>query len=167
VSDHSFRVAVIAVELLARIWNRMNRFDIAQSDGDTPRSEWELALMWTAINHDVAESHTGDISGGVKYRYPAFKSALGAVERTECEYTGPASGKVATIVKIADLVESTTWLQHNKHGSHADTVHRWLRQRRWEAVQASAPHLGIDADELAGVVQALAHDIEIEEGRNP
>jgi 5'-deoxynucleotidase YfbR-like HD superfamily hydrolase len=95
VAEHSFRVAVIAMELM----------DAAGIPLTVRLGE---VLGWALI-HDGPEAETGDIPYNIKKYMP--NSILYQAESEMCPWYGKTTGESAAIVKIADKIEEVTWLR--------------------------------------------------------
>lgn len=104
VADHSFRVAAIAYEL----WWRLRPMEV---DPGT-------MIIW-ALWHDVDESVTGDLPSIAKDR-------LNVVQKKFVEFPPYTVGAFREadreIVKMADYIETYTWLVMNANGFHAGQV---------------------------------------------
>lgn len=151
VADHSFRVVVIYLELCARVpWD----------------TNWET-LMW-AIHHDGAESRTADIPGN-------FKVHLGNLndhERHVCGWLNlppfidfarrDSLGK--SVVKLADLIETYTFISMNGFGSHAlRATDKISRQVLDHAVDLGK----VTGKDFFGVTERMIADIQSEREREP
>jgi len=138
VAEHSFAVAIIAIELVTRI----TTLSICRPGH----------LLYAALVHDIDESVTGDISS------PA-KRMMGALPTFVAVSPGWLPTKLELdVVKLADLIEAYTWLWMNGAGSHANQV-------RLESVgprlSKHAMSLGVDS----GDIDKLLNEIAQEDGR--
>lgn len=126
-SDHTYGVAVIAMELARRLW-----------PGDIELLK-EVALA--AIIHDLPEVITGDIPTPVKEGL-GIKGTLNEVE-SRLLYCGlsyqDAPEQARMIVKAADLIESIRFLdQHgNMFSRHTTSVRNKLYRRLAQGSLAS------------------------------
>lgn len=144
VADHSFRVVVILRELADRLSITLTAED-----------------LWYALTHDGAESVTGDIPGKFKARYlPDIRQA----ELAACPWLDPRLVPIGralvsniTLVKLADLIETYTWIAMNGYGPHALTV----QERIWLDVQ----NLCDGNTEMFAAAHAAAHHVVCETGR--
>lgn len=109
VADHSYRVAVIYLELCARL-------------GKEP----SLRGLTRAIRHDAAESYTGDIPGDfkreVKEELRAAEAKLGLALGEE-----PADWE-KRLIKIADKIEGFTFIFVNGIGPHGERIKDLMRE---------------------------------------
>lgn len=97
VADHSFRVAIIALNLVDWLIfkgiKEINRGKVV-----------ELAIL-----HDIAESHTGDVPTPFKRN---IKAIAGATAYQRLFPTGHEGHLYEMdVVKIADVMESITWIE--------------------------------------------------------
>lgn len=94
VSDHTFRVAIIFIELTARL--------------DLP---WTSADLLGVLIHDLGESRTGDIPTPVKRE-------LGMKE-LPVHFSSP---EIERVYRLADLIEAYTFIRRYGEGEHAHRV---------------------------------------------
>lgn len=142
VAEHSHRVAVIALELEARLM-------------------WGGHPMEWAVIHDAPEARSGDIPH-------TFKSSLAGLE--DAEYgaldwsynttpNAPFDTSDKHIVKMADLIEAYTWLMAWGLGAHANRVTPKIYKQLWDYVHATY------TGEVWAVVDKVITEILDEVGR--
>lgn len=121
VAEHSFLVAIIAMEL----YNEMVGVD---PNDDNSIKEFN-ALVMGAIFHDIAEIKLGDLPTPSKQLFKQFygDDMFDKIEETifpEMPYTG--HGELGTelrkIIKMADTIEAVHWIYENGVGAHAKVV---------------------------------------------
>lgn len=103
VAEHSFNVAGIVRELHERL------------QLDSAKYRLDRCVHW-ALYHDVDESITGDIPGNAKGKMVEVKLDIVSViplTITRDEYN---------LVKLADRIESYTWIAMHGRGAHAAEV---------------------------------------------
>jgi len=139
VSDHVFRVLVIALEIYARLSLEM------------PAIVW----LWV-LTHDADESRTGDIPTPAKefLNYPEIG--------TFCTWLAPLrlDPEDRMLTKLADLVEAYTWIAINGTGHHADFVSDRMREEI-DDTMADAD----DPGQLNTVIKTIINDIAGDVGR--
>ena len=142
VADHSFRTAVIFVELA----DRMN----------IPITAWDLVMvLW----HDGPESHSGDIPAPFKSK---IRDIVHTREQDFCPwYDEPTAEKfsdtrVYEIFHAADLIEQYTWLRAWGHGPTATRASSLIYEKITEQITT--------VDNMT-VIWAIIADINDEEGR--
>lgn len=137
VADHSFRVAVIYLELCARI------------GGKRP----SLEALTRAIQHDAAEAYTGDIPGDfkreVKEELRAAEAKLGLALGEE-----PLEREIY-LIKLADKIEGYTFICLNGIGPHADRIKKIMKDELIELAGVDWP-----------IVRIISQDIIEESERN-
>ncbi len=109
VADHTFRVIVILDELARRI----GVTQLAVSD------------VWHALIHDAAESRTGDVSGRFKEELAVrgdWKKAEHRMSPWLSEDQGMERAATKGLLKLADLVETITFVKRYGVGPHAERV---------------------------------------------
>ncbi len=111
VAEHSFAVAVIALEIL----------DLLPVMEGVDRG---IVLEW-ALAHDAPETFTGDISGRFKNENPAVRDSVLMAE------------KVHAIIKLADRIEAYAFIRDWGHGARADDV----KQELWMKIDGATAHL--------------------------
>lgn len=110
VAEHSFAVAVIAMEICERL-------------GVYPTA----TVMWHALTHDMPEVLTGDIDGKFKRDNPEVKAAIVAAEkRAFPDLSRIGDPGVEAVVKLADKIEGLAWISVWGHGPRADDIKREL-----------------------------------------
>jgi 5'-deoxynucleotidase YfbR-like HD superfamily hydrolase len=152
VAEHSFVVAIIALELLIR-------FNLLKDD------RWTLEVLVWALMHDAPEVLTGDIDGKFKRDYDSVRAAVTEAEHKSFPWyrdiaTG-ISSQANTIVKLADKMESIHFIRQWGTGGRADDVRRELEALLFtEMVPKAATVLDIDEDTVEGVVRhVLDHSL--------
>lgn len=135
VADHSYRTAMIVMEL----WTRLQPPDTSLSN-----------VVMLALLHDVSESITGDTPSIVKDRTVVkadFVALPDWLEPNVAEFE---------LVRLADRIEEYTWLVMNGTGYHAqevaDSLMTALREK-YETTPAGA------------LLPELIREITMEEGR--
>lgn len=140
VADHTFRVAVIAMELCDRLVH-------------TPSNRFLRYILM----HDAPESRTGDIPTPTKAEigadnfdhvcpwYPPVKM--------NCEYE--MSGRDLAIFEISDLIEAYTYIVRWGAGPRAKRVAAGVREKLMKVVP----------EEWREVVLEILDDIEFDSGR--
>jgi len=142
VGDHTFRVLVIAKEL----------FDYAQVD--MPSRIWYAILI-----HDVDESRTADLPTPAKNLIPGLPepSRFCPWLRTPGQTPAALVGQERQLVKLADMIESATWIKMHGAGAHAEDVALGMSRAVIAEAQGNS--------ELAMMVSDLMTTITEEEGR--
>lgn len=145
VADHSFRTAVIAMEL----WRRLEQAEVSNPGVDPAH------LVMYALVHDVDESVTGDLSSIIKDRsgrtvvdqltFPPLWAAAGSFTAAERD-----------LVKLAEKIEEYTWLVMNGAGYHAQEVCDAMMDRLRANYGGNVP---------LGILPELIREIVMEEGR--
>ncbi len=110
-AEHSFNVAVIAMELANR-WN---------SKGGLRPVNTELAMA-RAITHDLDEIFTGDMPPTTKKEMRKRGFDMKELGRL----FPPCSPREEEIVKAADFIEALTFLDSSGDGPHATRVRDYL-----------------------------------------
>lgn len=113
VSDHTFRVMVILIELGERL--------------KVPVSH---AALTFAMMHDGAEALTGDIPGDFKERLP--EGSLASAEKSFAPWLArmpTLTETEARLIKLADRIETFTFIKIFGVGPHATRVTEWCRER--------------------------------------
>lgn len=155
VADHSYRVAIIALELYGRLYG----FEPVRS------SVIMSEILLYALIHDVVESHTGDIPGHVKSGSSVLGNALDRIGEIYCpwmeQFTPQQS--IIKLVKIADLIEATSFIWMNRVGPHAEWVWKYTRDKLTEEVNKTVNE--VEKDKLGQVVRDILSDIEGEGDR--
>lgn len=121
VAEHSFAVAVIAMELSERIWGAI----VFES----------CTLLW-AIIHDAPETYTGDIDGKCKRDFPDLTVELRDVEDEMFpwykRWKSIVPSYVVALVKIADIIEAASFIKQWGIGERADDVFWELHKLLYE-----------------------------------
>lgn len=135
VADHTFRVACIYLELCDRL----------------KRDATLRGLTW-AICHDGLESYTGDIPGDFKRelaeKLEEAESKLPVLVYGRTGVNGEPTEQERRLVKLADKIETYTFIATNGVGPHANRIRELMLQE-----------LTSLAGDDWGVVRLLAIDI--------
>lgn len=147
VAEHCFLVAVIAMELLARL-------DLSDDQ------QLSMQVMGWSLVHDVPETLTGDIDGKFKRDYPSVKEAIVEAEAAAFPwydaYANYISPKANTIVKLADKIESIAFIRQWGIGTRADDVRYELEGLLFtELVPAAAVALDLNEEEVDSAVRQI------------
>lgn len=140
VADHTFRVMVILQELCLRLGKPLG-----------------LHQMTYALCHDGAEALTGDIPGDFKERLPP--DALRAAEEAVAPWLTEVPKLTADerrLQKLADQIETYTFIKIFGAGPHSLRVEEWCRERMMRSV----------LDNERAVVRTLIQDILEETDRD-
>ena len=143
VAEHSFRVTIILLELCRRL-------DVSLDFND---------IMW-ALVHDGPEAWTGDIPGPFK---TDGCDANVAPWWHSTEKLMP--DKTKSLIKIADLIEGSSWIGQWGVGQHAVYAGKKLRNEALYKARELAPSIGFGQDQMDKVILAVLTDIECETGR--
>lgn len=143
VADHSFRVAVIAMELAHRLGIII--------DAD---------FITYAIFHDAGEDRIGDPPSPLGAWSEVAKAALSDVQRRLANVDinsvyherGGVSQTCQMIVKLADMMEAAVWLQSHAVGKYSEECAFTLTQKLFMAAGQS----GMGAE---GVVETMMKEI--------
>lgn len=142
VAEHSFRVAIILLEICKRIGVGCE----------------QSTLQW-ALMHDGAESRTGDLPMGIDVPKD--------VEYRECPWLEGqqvyARGRI--LVKLADLVETATWISRWGVGPHATSIAIHLRRYTIEQARLFSFHPDCGYTGLDILIEQIMDDITSEIGR--
>lgn len=148
VAEHSFRVAIITMELGVRL-------DITTS---------KITVLWALI-HDGGECRSGDVPNGFKDE--ALRDRDSEMTPWMKNYDPYIMAVDKALVKLADKIETATWIMANKPPS-SNHAH-YVATRMWDEVrdfcQAAAPVLGYGPDKLREIVEELMLAIHHEVGR--
>ena len=112
VADHTFRVMVILDELGRRLGKPVS-----------------LAVLSRAMFHDGAEALTGDIPGDFKEK---LAGGLDDAEKSMAPWLADLprlTEEEARLLKLADRIETFTFIHNFGVGPHAARVTEWCRQR--------------------------------------
>lgn len=126
VAEHSFNVAVIADRLYHLLTKGSNQ-------RETPQIHY-LILKW-ALWHDIPEVMTGDIPTPIKRHLEGkYPQCISSVESAVCPHYADIKNEiegtaVQVIVKIADLLESISFLQQKQSDTLSAEVSARLRHR--------------------------------------
>jgi hypothetical protein len=145
VADHSFRVAVIYIELC----KRMER-------------EPSISGLRYALVHDGGESRSGDIPTPFKKRIYAHLNGNEAeyvdIEKSACDWMTDQQRSVNPLVAISDQIEAYTFIAVWGHGEYASRVADRIRRHLHEYCIENGADFGI--------VDRLCKDITSELGRD-
>jgi 5'-deoxynucleotidase YfbR-like HD superfamily hydrolase len=153
VAEHSYRVAVISIELLARL-------GVLDLDSKFQTVAWALV-------HDWPETLTGDIDGKFKRMFPDIHDSLRRVENlTFPEYARMGAQtpvKLRQIVKVADYIEALTFIQEFGAGQRAQAVFDELTEILYsEAVPYLADLLPIGVGSVHKIVEGMLYRIDLD-----
>lgn len=143
VGEHTFRVAVIYLELCLRLSRKVEATD----------------LIWVLV-HDGPEAWTGDIPGPFK----SPDSDKGVAPWWH-DYRCRVPGTIQALVKLADMIEGATYLKRYGIGAHAAYVTTRCYEHVAEKAREVAPLVGWGPDAMTQLVQGLMGDIVEETGR--
>lgn len=135
VAEHSFRVAVIALE-------------IAQ------RANLETApVLYRALIHDGPEAGTGDIANPVK---GPIAPDLQRIERVLCPWWDsgrPSRDIFDHIVKVADVMDALVYLQrHGEFMGGLNNIMHWALERMETQYESALNRLPEDMQKTARIV---------------
>lgn len=147
VADHSFRVAIIAMSVCGRL-------GLPKRD-----AKWTLQQVITwALVHDVPEGLTGDIDGKFKRSDLDVKLAVSRAEMKAFPWCEPENEMVRWIVKVADYIETSTFIQANATGPRADDIYRELTVLLFEsAVPRLCEVLQLDLTATTVIIRNIVH----------
>ncbi|MEE8608607.1 MAG: HD domain-containing protein [Nitrospiraceae bacterium] len=141
VAEHSFRVAVIAMEIAQR------------SNLET------YPVIYRALIHDGPEAATGDIPSPMK----RVLSDLRTAEGFACPWAsarGPARDIFDHIVKVADLIDLQIYLRrHGESFGGLDRVIVWALDYMEEQYRAALDRLPSDMQKVAKEVYGEAYSL--------
>lgn len=140
VGEHSFRTAMIAAELWRRTRIKFPGLDLER-------------VMWLSLTHDADESVTGDIPGIVKPELHITTEFVAAP--LEFQHLIPTLQEIK-FVKVCDLLETSTFIEMEGHGYHANQV---IRNLQVELISAT------EKLDIADEVRRLHQHIVDEDGR--
>lgn len=155
VADHSYRVAIIARELVRRLnWENRDGLDVNR-------------LVWLALIHDLDESLTGDIPTPAKRLLgldnpilPHLAGVYGVEGMTPAE---------RGVLALADIIEAYTYLGGKQgggfEGRHRDRVMIGLTPVLTECIRMTANREGNEAPTAERTIWQLITDINEEAGR--
>lgn len=168
VAEHSFAVAIIASELAARLG--MPRCPVGSESSGKPVDFWGRGdLLWWALIHDAPESLTGDIDGKFKRDNPEMKAHIMAAEERSMPWYRESSPGVYSglrwLVKVADFIETATFIKKWGIGPRADDIYQELWHQiagsqvasRGGAVDSLCRVAALDYDEVILVVRDIMH----------
>lgn len=126
VAEHSFGVAVIAMELA--------------TFRPHPEAWLGRVAMW-ALHHDAAESYTGDLPSPFKKRF----EDVGKYEMEVCPWMVEAKlstdEEIRVVVKLADTIEALAWINKwapNAKWRHPDQPNRYIEEVLRERIHTEA-----------------------------
>jgi 5'-deoxynucleotidase YfbR-like HD superfamily hydrolase len=146
VAEHSFRVAVIAMELADRLYKEHCLYDHTWED--------DYMILQAALVHDGPESETGDLPHTTKAQLP--NGLWKDVERTFCPSVTTFSDSITDLVKIADLMECYMFICEEGIGTEAHNAEIATRSDIDLAVAAAMAKFGWKP--LTGVVWGIIAD---------
>lgn len=158
-ADHSFRVAMILQEILTRHPRLTRAENVLNEESTVPAMIRPFNAIWHALTHDIDECVTGDIPGIAKQHMRAKREIPDLVpDKPDIGVTLPE----IQLVKLADLMETYTFLELEAVGPHAQSVVQWLREDVLSKVISEAQSAGL-VDSLK--IEAITRAIISEKGR--
>jgi len=146
VGDHTFRVLVIALDLIARLPIKEGPVERCLNTGD---------LMLAILYHDADESRTGDIPTPVKER-TGVAAPTDACPWLAVYDTYPGLPKsLQLVLDLADKIEALTFIRRYGIGSHAVRAADSMRRK----IEEVCP------EEWRRTVDILIADIDTDRGR--
>lgn len=143
VADHSYRVAIIARELVRRLnWENREGLDVSR-------------LVWLALVHDLDESLTGDIPAPAKKEMDPLRPYL----VTDVPGLHGATSIEIQVLRLADYIEAFTFIGQTM-GAHVERVVAAIRVRINDCLRV----LILDKEQQE-LVWRLVYDIGEETGR--
>lgn len=162
VAEHSFAVAVIAMELADRLG--LPRYQkLGSAHAGAPHDIWDRKdLLWWALVHDAPEAITGDINGKFKRDYPDVKSAVVAAEGRAMPwyYFERPVGNTSLIrlVKVADYIETITFIKRWGIGPRCDDIyHELVKVLFVDATPALAKSINATELSVETIVREVLH----------
>lgn len=127
VAEHSFMVALIAMELAKHIVPHGSLFD-------SPREQFQF--LCAALFHDMPETITGDLPTPAKQVYREFSQnprmfdEMDMLIMPKIPYSdGMLNAKLVWLIKVADLIEAYHFLCNNAAGPYAKVIRNDLWKR--------------------------------------
>lgn len=138
VADHTFRVAAIYLDLCERL-------DLSPTTDD----------LVAIVEHDGPESRSGDISGEYKRELPYMvRVSLHDTDMRLCHWY---THQYTPLVKLADTIETLTFIILEGYGRHAVSVAEYLYPQVCKQAEL--------ADCPLTILEDIIHDITIEKDR--
>lgn len=135
VAEHSFNVAIIAVEIATQLGQQGNFF---------VSTDLMNSIMWWSLIHDAPEVLTGDIDGKFKRVLPRItKAAMVEAEQEHFQWMPQPMPEAKVIVKVADVLESILFLRSWMTGERAACVEDELLQLVLPEAVTAAARLGV------------------------
>lgn len=147
VSDHVFRVLVIATELAERLGVRLY-----------------ADFFFCALHHDAHESWTADLPSPIKSEIERAGFDFNKVVPWAEAYKAPLNPNTQMILKIADKIEAYTFISKFGVGEQAFRISTGCKERVFEIAREAAATLTPTLDWVS-VVEVLIEDIRNETGR--
>lgn len=154
VAEHSFNVALIALDLTELIEEHIHDFEALPEE-----------VIYFALHHDLLEVHTGDIPTPTKNAimhmcdrgmYNDWEKSLDPDIHADLNVFCGAT--VRRIIKCADVIEAVWFLNQYGMGNHAISVKTGLRQKLPELAKDILPQHG---HVVVGIVEELCERLLI------
>lgn len=149
VAEHSFNVAMLAMEIRKRMYNTSHY------------SEQEVCYF--ALIHDIREAYTGDIPTPTKIRMKAAGFDPDDVADAPDEL--PCPPHIASIIKAADLIECHIFISAHGAGGRGRAVAAEVEERLGDALAGASPDLARAARETLEYVLQRKSDDPVERNR--
>lgn len=149
VGEHSYNVAVIAMELCERLGMSKNSNSMCE------------VLRW-AIVHDAPETYTGDIDGKLKREHNSVYEAVKKAEISTFPWYAAEAGSVSfvarCIVKVADIIEAATFIKQWGVGERAAHIYIELESIVFgRLLDGLRDVTGMDREALYNIVHTIFH----------
>lgn len=148
VAEHSFRVGVIAMSMCERL------------ELPDPKHSFNFGqlLAW-AMMHDAPEGMTGDIDGKFKRDNPDIKAMMVKAEELAFPWVYSPNDEVKWIVKVADYIETATFIQRNGTGPVADDIYHELEANLFDkALPQMIRVLGLEYNPTEKIIRNVMYE---------